>query len=76
MQRPKEEPSKVLDIISASRHLPTGWGNQLETHEILEEQYLFSFLILEEFFTAFVPSDLAFLPETRFTLDFQGTTLH
>lgn len=66
----------MLDVILASIHFPSGWGNKLETQEILKEQYLFSLLILEDFFTAFVPSDLAFLPETHFTLNCQGTALY
>lgn len=66
---------RSVELILASSRFPSGWGNKLETHELLEEQYLFSFLILEDFFTAFVPSDLAFLPETHLTLSCQGTTL-
>lgn len=58
-----------------TQSFPAGWRNKLETHETIEEQYLFSFLILD-FFTAFVPSDLTLLPETRFALNFQGTTLY
>lgn len=58
-----------------SRSFRSGWGDKSEAHETIEEQYLFSFLILE-FFIAFAPGDLALLPETHFTLNFQGATLY
>lgn len=58
-----------------SRSFRSIWGDKSETHETTEEQCLFSVLIMD-FFIAFVPSDLALLPETHFTLNFRGTTLN
>ena len=58
-----------------SRSFWSVWGDKSETHETTEEQRLFSVLIVD-FFIAFVPRDLALLPETYFTLNFQGTTLN
>lgn len=57
-----------------SRSFWSVWGDKSETHATTEEQCLFSVLIMD--FIAFVLSDLALLPETHFTLNFQGTTLN
>lgn len=47
-----------------STSFPSGWGSKLQTHEAIDEQYCFSLLILVDFFTAFVPGELALLPDS------------
>ena len=70
-----ENTTKCWMQLLTSRSFRSVWGDKSETHETTEEQCLFSVLIMD-FFIAFVPSDLALLPETHFTLNFQGTTLN
>ena len=70
-----ENTTKCCMQLLTSRSFRSVWGDKSETHETTEEQCLFSVLIVD-FFIAFVPSDLALLPETHFTLNFQGTSLN
>ena len=65
----------MLDAALDLKKLLSVWGDKSETHETTEEQHLFPVLIVD-FFIAFVPRDLALLPETHFTLNFQGTILN